>query len=161
MKFLKLRLFKSINSLIVFLISLLGFSTACSKDVGSYEYGVPIYGYSIRGNVNSTVDNRQIQDIKIEMYKIPEIGGQPQEQLCGAARSDLHGRYELNDYSNPPISNHAYLVRVTDVDGALNGEYQSLDTTVVFQDVKFTGGDGDWNMGIAKKDVYIKLRPKE
>jgi putative lipoprotein (rSAM/lipoprotein system) len=161
MKFLKLRLFKSLNSLIVFLISLLGFSTACSKDQESYEYGVLIYGYSINGNVNSSVDNHQIQDIKIEMYRIPEIGGQPQEQLSGSARSDLHGRYELNDYSNPPLGDHAYLVRFTDVDGPLNGEYQSMDTTVVFQDVKFTGGDGKWNMGTAKKEVYIKLKPKE
>lgn len=160
MTILKLKFFKSFNSLIALLISLLGFSTACSRDEARM-YGSPMYGYSINGNVNSSVDNHSIQDIKMEMYLIPEIGGQPQEQLCGSARSDLTGRYRLNDYNNFFRSNHAYLVRFTDVDGALNGEYQPLDTTVIFQDVKFTGGDGEWYMGTAEKELYIKLKPKE
>lgn len=161
MALLKLKFFKSWNSLILLLISLLGFSTACKDEDTARMYGSPMHGYSINGNVNSAVDNSQIQDIKVEMYLIPEIGGQPEAQLSGAARSDLHGRYVLNDYGNAPISDHAYLVRFTDVDGALNGEFQSLDTTVVFKDVKFTGGDGEWNMGIAEKELYIKLKPKK
>jgi putative lipoprotein (rSAM/lipoprotein system) len=160
MTLLKLRLFKSLNSLIVLLISLLGFSTACSKDE-TRMYGSPMYGYSINGNINSSVDNHSIQDIKMEMYLIPEIGGQAEEQLCGSARSDLKGRYRLNDYRYSFKSDRAYLVRFTDADGPLNGEFQSLDTTVVFQDVKFTGGDGEWDRGTAEKELYIKLKPKE
>lgn len=160
MSSIKFRFFKSCNSMILLLVSILGFSTSC-KEEGTYEYGVPMHGYTINGNVNSAVDMQQIQDIKVEMYLVPEIDGQPQEQLCGSTRSDFHGRYVLNDYGNTPVSDHAYLVRFTDVDGELNGEFQSLDTTVVFKDVKFTGGDGKWNMGIAEKELYIKLKPKE
>ena len=58
-------------------------------------------------------------------------------------------------------ANHTYRVKITDLDGELNGSYQSQDTTVVMQNTKFTDGDGAWNQGVAGTELNIKLKPKQ
>jgi putative lipoprotein (rSAM/lipoprotein system) len=83
------------------------------------------------------------------------------EQLVGSARSDIHGRYQLINYDFNSQVDHTYRVKITDVDGALNGSYQSLDTTVVLQNTKFINGDGSWNAGVAETELNIKLKPKK
>ena len=52
-------------------------------------------------------------------------------------------------------------IEFIDIDGAENGEYQSLDTIVEFKDPHFTGGDGDWYAGETSKEFNIQLNPKK
>jgi len=146
--------------MIVLLIAMLGFSISCKEDEARM-YGSPSADYLVKGSIRSTLNEQTIPDIKLQMYPVSDNTDLSDEFLAGSARSDFKGRYVLVVYNYNSWADHSYLVRFTDVYGALNGEYQSLDTTIVFKDVKFTGGDGEWYMGTAEKELNIKLKPKE
>ena len=154
---IKLSFLKSTNSLIVLLISILGFSSSCKKGEDRYAYGSPSASYLLQGSIQSKVDNQGIPDIKLEMFPVTGTI----EQLAGSARSDIHGRYQLINYDFNSQADHTYRVKITDVDGELNGAYQSLDTTVVLQNTKFINGDGSWYAGVAETELNIKLKPKQ
>lgn len=142
-----LKFLKSTNSLIFLLISILGFSLSCKRDEPLIMYGSPHADYIINGNIVSAADNKPIKDIIVEM---------PFTRT--ADLSDDMGDFRLRANG---VFNLKYELKFTDTDGALNGEFETLDTTIVFQDPKFTGGDGHWYMGETEKEVYIKLKPKK
>lgn len=147
---IKIRIFNSYNSFILLMLSLLGFSTSCEDDNKAMMYGVPIAGFKVIGKVESALDSKPIPDIIIEARE---------DYLKGIGFSKPDGTYEagIGDYPG----DHTYRLKFVDTDGALNGEYESLDTTVVFKDPKFTGGDGAWYRGIAEQELNVKLKPRK
>lgn len=158
MALLKLRFFKSFNSLILFLISLLGFSTSCSKDEDiARMYGSPHAKYIISGKVVSVTDNKPIPDIIISMRRVFENEG---SNLVATDFSHTQGDYLVAEV-NFPSNDRTFNVKFMDTDGPLNGEYETLDTTIVFQDPKYTGGDGSWYSGFTEKTLDVKLKPKK
>lgn len=157
---LNLKFRKSTNALILLLISLLGFTTACSDDQGE-EYGTPTAHYIVIGNVSSVTDNKLIPDIIIEMRDVTDRGTVPIPAfLVDTGYSNSGGEYDLSNSRNPS-DKASFQIKFTDTDGPANGEYQSLDTTVVFQDPVFSGGNGSWYEGYVKKVLDVKLKPKE
>lgn len=152
---IKRKMLQAVNSVIVLVISLLGFTTSCVEDP---EYGTPTASYSVRGKVESAVSHQPIPDIIVEMRVINEQDDEP-GRLADTGFSyngDFH--VELYDW---PRKDYTFQLKFTDTDGALNGEYESLDTTVVFNDSKYTGGDGSWYSGYVEKEINIQLNPKE
>jgi len=145
---IQLKFLKSTNSLIVLLISILGFSSSC-KDRGE-EYGTPHADFIINGKIESATNNNPIPDIIVEVRESRLVE-------TGFSRSD--GSYEVAVGDFP--DDHTYQIKFTDTDGALNGEYETLDTTVVFKDSKFTNGDGSWYSGVAELEMNVKLKPKK
>ena len=143
---MQLKFLKSTNSLIVLLISILGFSSSCI----SYEYGSPHADFIISGKIESATNNTPIPDIIVEVRDSRLVE-------TGFSRSD--GSYEVAVEDFP--ADHTYQIKFTDTDGALNGEYETLDTTVVFKDPKYTNGDGEWYRGYTEKELNIKLKPKK
>jgi putative lipoprotein (rSAM/lipoprotein system) len=132
------------------MLSLLGFSTSCEEKNKSMMYGVPMAGFKVIGKVESALDGKPIPDIIIEARE---------NYLAGSGFSKPDGTYEVRIGDYP--GDHTYHLKFVDTDGALNGEYESQDTTVVFKDPKYTGGDGSWYSGVAEQELNVKLTPKK
>lgn len=156
---IKLKFLNSYNSLIVLLISILGFSSSC-KDSGK-EYGSPHADFIISGKIESATNNNMIPDIIIEMRSVKKTeNGQSFSRLTETTFSDNIGNFTLTDKGASPMD-QTYQIKFTDTDGAINGEYETLDTTMVFQNPKFTNGDGEWYLGSTEQELNIKLKPKK
>jgi putative lipoprotein (rSAM/lipoprotein system) len=149
--------------LIVLLISLLGFSSSCKKDGPTkYMYGSPHADFIIKGEVESAATNTPISEIIVEMRSINNFeDGHSDTSLVATGFSySGAGNYLLSDNFASP-EDKTYKIKFIDIDGALNGEYETLDTTVVFKDTKFTGGDGSWDFGQAEQKLNVRLKPKK
>lgn len=153
---IKRRFLRSVNSLILFLISLLGFTTSC---VIKTEYGSPHADFVVYGTITSVTDSKPIPEIIVEMRQVHEEEDTLHSRLVATGFSYYSGSYDLMAESSP--TDKTFSLRFIDTDGALNGEYETLDTTVVFKDPKFANGDGDWYSGFAEKELNIQLKPKE
>lgn len=149
------RLLQSVNLLIVILISLLGFTTSCKDEPA--EYGTPHAAFVITGKVESATDNQPVMDIIVEMRLLPTQDNSSQGYLVGTGFSNGIGSYYIDATESP--KEQTFNLKFIDTDGPLNGEYETLDTTVVFQDPKFTNGDGSWYKGYTEKTMDVKLKP--
>jgi putative lipoprotein (rSAM/lipoprotein system) len=74
-------------------------------------------------------------------------------------KTDSEGKYQI-DVQGFPV-NSKYEIQFQDIDGALNGEFQDLDTEVEFKDSEFTDGDGHWYYGETSKELNIELNKKK
>ena len=122
-------------------------------------YGTPMADFAVKGKVESK-SNKPVVGIKVEMSReiIAETG--TNSYLLNSTVSEAStGAYEVVGRDSP--ANQTFKVRFTDVDGVTNGEYETLDTTVVFQNVKYTGGDGNWYHGKTEKELNVKLKTKK
>lgn len=157
---IKLKFLKSTNSLIVLLISILGFSSSCNKE--PKLYGTPHADFIINGKIESAANNEMIPEIIVEMRNVKNTeDGQSNISLVATGFSNSWtGSYRLSDIAASP-EDKTYQIKFIDTDGALNGEYETLDTTVVFKDTKFKDGDGSWFRGSTVKELDIKLKPKK
>lgn len=160
MKIIKYKCLKTYNALIVFLISFLGFASSCDPFGMKYMYGTPSADFIVKGKVG-TAANSLVAGIKVEMSKEINNGTEKVSYLLNTTSSaEVSGAYKVTAGSEFP-DDQTFKIKFTDIDGALNGEYETLDTAVVFKDPKFTGGDGHWYHGQTEKEVNVKLKPKK
>ena len=148
---MKRALFKKYNTLISFMLSILGFGTACSLSSCEYgapyvEYGTPYATFKVKGNVQSEVTSNSLPSIRVVMGE-------------DTAFTDVSGNYQVKNIEFP--NDQVFLVEFTDIDGETNGEYQPLDTIVEFTDPNFSGGSGGWDSGETEKEINVKLKDKE
>lgn len=159
MKKLQFKVLKSYNTLITFLVSLLGFASSCDWMGGRAMYGTPMADFVVKGKVESK-SNKPVVGIKVEMSKEYDSENGKTLVFVNSATSDGgNGAYELIGRDDP--LDQTFKIKFTDVDGTTNGEYETLDTTVVFQNVKYTGGDGNWYHGKTEKELNVKLKTKK
>lgn len=158
---IKNRFLRSYNALIVSLISFLGFASSCDPIGGmKLMYGSPSADYIVKGKVG-TAANTPVAGIKVEMSMEINNGTEKVSYLLNTTSSaESTGIYKVTGGGQSP-EGESFKIKFTDIDGALNGEFETLDTTVVFQDPKFTGGDGHWYQGQTEKEVNVKLKPKK
>lgn len=161
MKKFKCNCLKTYNALIVFMISMLGFASSCDIPGGKAMYGTPSADFNVKGKIEAMETNNPIIGIKVEMSR--EMDSENGKILVGlntCLSEEPTGKYKVTDSSAFP-EDQTYKIKFTDIDGVLNGEYETLDTTVVFQNPKFTNGDGSWYNGQTEKEVNVKLKPKK
>jgi putative lipoprotein (rSAM/lipoprotein system) len=101
----------------------------------------------VQGKVVSLSNDQAINNIQVVMKG-------------DTVMTDQNGNYQVADKFGFP-TDQTYTVRFKDVDGALNGVYDNLDTVVEFKNPKFINGDGHWYKGETEKDVTVKLSPKK
>ena len=132
---IKLKSLGHVNSIISFLLVLLGFSTVCMQ--GCREYGVPNPSkckYTIKGQVQSQKDTLPIPNIQIILRS-------------DTSYSDSKGNYIMSNESfNTP---QTFYIQFNDIDDTLNGKYYNLDTNIIL------------NNGETQKVLNIKLKPKK
>jgi len=148
---MKRTLLKKYNTLLSFLLSILGFGAAssfsgCEYGSPMYEYGTPHATFRVNGNVKSEVTSDNLPYIRVVMG-------------TDTAFTDELGNYLVKSIDFP--KDQTFLVEFKDIDGTLNGEYQPLDTIVEFTDPEFTGGSGGWDWGETEKEINVKLKDKE
>ena len=125
-------------------------------------YGSPHASFIITGKVESAATNTMIPEIIVEMR---EVRNSQDEQpatstlVATSFSSSYSGSYYLLNTTTP--DDKTYQIKFIDIDGALNGEYETLDTTVVFTKPKFKGGDGSWDYGNIDQELNVKLKPKK
>jgi putative lipoprotein (rSAM/lipoprotein system) len=160
MKIIKYKCLKTYNALIVLLISFLGFASSCDSSDGIQAmYGTPSADFIVKGKVG-TATNSPVAGIKVEMSTEVNNGTEKVSYLLNTTSSaESTGTYKVTGGQFPETQ--TFKIKFTDIDGALNGEYETLDTVVVFQDPKFTGGDGNWYYGQTEQEINIKLKPKK
>ena len=144
-------LLKKYNTLLSFLLSILGFGAACSLSGCEYgplvvEYGTPQATFKVNGNVKSEMTSENLPGIRVVME-------------TDTAFTDEHGNYQVGIIDFP--KDQTFLVEFKDIDGEANGDYQPLDTIVEFTDPEFTGGSGGWDWGETEKEINVKLKDKE
>lgn len=144
---MKIRLTKTIviqlNSFLISLIGILGFSAACVKEP-LVAYGTPSADFIVNGVVKDQA-NQPISNIKVVMNR-------------DSINTDVLGKFTLKNRTFP--ANQTFNVKLRDIDGTANGSFRDKDTTIVFNDNTFTNGDGFWYKGKVEKSVEIKLTSK-
>ncbi|HPT15075.1 MAG TPA: radical SAM-associated putative lipoprotein [Bacteroidales bacterium] len=140
------RFLKTYNVLLSGLLAILGFASSCeSRD----EYGTPSAKFIVNGTVKSAETNMPIPDIRVTMTMQGDT-----------SYTDSEGSYLVTDQWGFP-ADQTYNLRFQDIDGETNKQFIDLDTTVVFKDPEFSGGDGNWYSGETSKEFNVKLRPKK
>jgi hypothetical protein len=141
---IKLKLLKSTNLLLVFSITVLSVITSCEKDK-------PQEGnFVISGIVVSKADNNPVRDIIVEVRDT---------KLIETSFTNYDGDYMVGIYDFP--GDRTFNVRFSDTDGALNGEFESFDTTAVFKNPVFIKGDNEDWAGYCDLILNVKLKPKK
>lgn len=142
------------RSLIMSLLTLLGFASACSdKESDVVMYASPYAKYSIRARVIDTKGNA-IPDIKVS-YKDVRPDSYP---ILNPTITDQNGTSRVVG-SSFPIGQ--MVVSFEDIDGEQNGLFANKDTTL---DVKLVKKNGDNNGGFYRgsydTDFTITLKNK-
>lgn len=145
MQKIKIGLLKTSNILISALITLLGFSSACS--LNQVEYGAPHADFIVSGKTESTVTGKAIENIQV----VAE---------WDTSYTDANGLY-LKKLETFGARDGELVLKFEDIDGAENGAFEPLDTLIQYKASEFEGGDGDWYEGEARKIINVKLQPKK
>lgn len=151
MKSFNRQFYRLFNFVLSGLLTLLGVS-GCTKDSPD-EYGAPRATFIVNGTISSEASDETVEDIKVVMVR---DGFYPNDSTV----TDGSGLFEVKDQWGFPEDSE-YLLKIRDVDGDVNGAFEDLDTTVVFEDPEFEGGDGNWNYGETSKEFNIRLTPKK
>ena len=116
------------------------------------EYGVPRADFIVKGSVLSETDNRPLKNIRLIFRDTTN------QYISDTTFTDINGTY-LVEMSNFPKDQKLKL-NLQDVDGATNGEFNSLETIVEFKNPQFTNGDKHWYSGKVEQELIVKMKPK-
>lgn len=145
---MKRNLLEKHNKFLAFLLSVIGVGGACTFGGCAYgtpmEYGTPTATFKVHGKVLAD-ENTGIGGIQVGLLKQTTL-----------SKSD--GTYEIGINDFP--TDQKYVLEFDDIDGAANGEFAPLDTTISFVDPEFKNPDGHWYKGETSKEVNVVLKPK-
>lgn len=136
------------NLLVAGILALIGFS--CVKP-GQMEYGTPSATFIVKGKVYSKETNASIRDVKVV--------AKTNAWRADSSTTDGSGNYSVKIRSFP--TDQQFALEFRDIDGAANGAYEDLDTTVTFKNPHFTKGDKHWYSGETSQELDVKLNPKK
>ena len=151
---MKKQLLKSSNAIFASILAFFGVSS-CSDGTEAL-YGVPYeeYGcpYSEYTEITGTVQNEAEQPIEnIQVVSKWENG-----YIEDTTYTDQNGNFELRRDGLFP--NRDIKLYFNDIDGATNGSYQNDSADV---HITYSGGDGNWNVGVGHGTVTKTLREKD
>ena len=138
------RILKSYNLILASMLTVLGFSVSCEMKA---EYGVPSAKFIVNGNVQSSLDNTPVKNIRVIMQGDTTL-------------TDDSGNFVVMDKYGFPTS-QIFDIKFLDIDSTENGSFENKDTTVSFVNPKFTKGNGHWYEGETSKELNIKLKPEK
>ena len=158
MKRKPLSLFAKILS---FILLILGFQS-CLSGEGDEEggevmmYGTPTATYRVRGTVKASDTNQPVNGIRavlVELYNGQEgIYSGDTIKVCADGAFDLKVRSGAMNGTNLRL-------KLTDIDGADNGLYNTKTQDIQFTNPALAGGEG-WDKGTATKEIGdVKIDP--
>lgn len=146
MKKVEIKFLKFYNAIIFGLLAILGFATSCEILDSPVGYGTPTAKFIVNGNVKSIETNNAIDNIRVVVQG-------------DSSQTNSQGEFQVEIVEFP--IEQTFNIKFKDIDGAINGEYEDLDTVVKFTNPKFTNGDGHWYSGETTKEFDIKLTPRK
>ncbi|MCL2727015.1 MAG: radical SAM-associated putative lipoprotein [Bacteroidales bacterium] len=162
-------LFKGANWVLAAIITMLGFA-GCNK-MGVEEYGVPHADYTVKGAVVDKVTGKPIKGIRVgyspEYWVVPAYGVIPTPFLPKThVLTNEKGEFALKEIFSMGtlqiVNNVPTLpVYVEDIDGELNGLYESQLLQIDFSKATLTGKPGSWYEGEYIVTRNIELTPVE
>ena len=130
------------------LLGLGGAISACGVFIGPDMYGTPTMEYRVSGKVTDSQTGNPIPGIEVESFHF--LNG-PQKVLT----SD-NGEFYVESLEFP---SDEVMLKFSDIDGPLNGEYESLEYNVRLEKVK--DGSGAWDDGdYAAENVIVPMQKK-
>lgn len=145
---MKKRFIKASNYALGVLLVSIGFSSCKGGGSGGMSmYGTPTADYEISGKVTD-LNNNPIEGINVSH---PFSFTPPGEQK--GVITDTDGNYKLNVRAFPGTLE----LKIEDIDGVENGEYQTKEIKELFENSDYTEGDGSWYEGKTTRTVNIKL----
>lgn len=137
---------KKYNKLISIFLSMLGIGgtisfTSCENITPAAEYGTPHATFKIYGKVASK-QGVKIPQIKVVMY-------------YDSSYTDEHGNYQVQVSAFP--SSQDFILKFEDVDGEVNGAYETKDTLISFVNPQFENGSDSWYAGETSKELDIEM----
>ena len=148
---MKRKFIRTQNIFIAFLMSILGFGSACTEKEISPGYGSFTATYfKVYGKI-TTENGDDIRAIKVTMLSNTYVADSlmPFHDSAGAY-TDYYGNYVLNYASH--LNSRIFRLKFEDVDGLALNEYQTKDTIITFGNVRQTN---------TTKEVNTKLKEKE
>ncbi len=140
------------RKLLLFLLSALGFTTACDHEKegnGTVDmYGTPRIDFRLQGTVADKAGN------PIPGIRVGSAGGQE------TVFTSEQGAYDLSGSAVSPVTTISF----TDIDGAANGgEFKEQALTVEFTEAeRIEKGDGSWYKGkYARENEDVTLDEKK
>lgn len=101
------------------ILAILGCSTVVTAC-----YGVPFDIYSVKGRVIDAETEEPIKGIKVQVRS---------DRLCDYGETDADGSFHVGFYETAaPVS-----LECVDVDGPLNGSYESFNETIISEDNQY------------------------
>lgn len=139
------------NKILITILGILGFSSACKNILPVAEYGVPIAEYILLGKVSNAQNSNPVKGIQVIMTE--------EYSNADTAYTDSDGNYTLSTTDYP--DNLTFQVFVNDIDSTLNGSFQNRTLSVSFSEDQLVDGDGKWDYGSVTKTLNIEISPSE
>lgn len=151
-------------------MALLGFAgyTACSstdmygcptndQPFPAPEYGCPYAEYIFNAEVKDGETDTPIEGIRVSAVQRYLTNELDNIDTLATGLTSADGKVRLQ-YGCFPTDQHELVA--DDIDGAKNGEYNSISTTVTTNSDDYTGGGGAWDEGTVTHNVTISLTKK-
>lgn len=154
---MKLKIYSFYSRLISFCLVLLGFGSCAGWVDPVDEYGSPSAKYKVIGKVVSSDEEKTpIKNIRVVITE--DMDESKYSYLTGdTVFTNAEGKFEVIR------SNFAYnklKLKLQDVDGETNKQFEDQIQKIEFQDADFKGGSS-WYRGQAEKDLgTIEMTPK-
>lgn len=156
---MKIKVISFYSKILSFCLLLLGISSCDDMVPGGdvrLEYGTPSAKFRIKGTIKSTETQQAIKDIKVVVV---ETHDGKEYEVAQPVSSGSDGSFSLEVISFPQ-KDAKFELKLEDVDGELNGLFDTKKETVEFKDASFSKGDGKWYKGETEKVVSkIELTP--
>jgi len=159
---------KGVNWALAAIITLLGFA-GCDK-LGRVEYGMPHADYIVKGAVVDKTTQNPIEGISVCYFDETLVPGDPTEDHNPilSVSTNAKGEFLLKtgELSHPVGFQIIDKIRVLpvyaiDIDGPLNGSYESDFMLIDFKKAEQTKKPGRWYEGEFTVTVNIELTPVE
>lgn len=143
------------NKLLWFLLSLLGFGTACSdKDSNSPDdflcaYGTPSATFSVKGKVTDE-EGKPIPGIEVSLNSDSDI-----------QYTDAQGNFEFVKSHTFHIDTKPMPLCFTDIDGPENGSFESATVDVQFTKNPDVQSDSWYQGDFSAQDVAVSMKRAE
>ena len=143
-----------------FLLMLLGFQ---SCNTAMVEYGTPSATFKVKGKVQDSDTKEPIKNVRAVLVRVQhhENSNQKIENIYETDTVYTNNAGEFStSVTSFPKSNVEFKIKFADVDDVENGEYESKDVEVIFDNPEYQGGSGSWYKGEAAENIgTIDLEP--
>jgi len=148
------RIFKFYSKILSFALILLGFTSCDDSDEGQdplvCEYGVPSALYKVKGSILSKETQEPVKNIRAVLVETRQ--GKEDGYYGDTIFTDDSGKFNL-ELRTFPLDKVEFNLKIDDIDGELNGSFESKIEGVIFDKPKLTGGEGSWYKGETEKDL--------